>query len=77
LSTDDSVKDLIRAPFYRRLANFALDIKSKVRDYANQKNLAIQLRIGMNVGPIAAGVIGKTKLAYDVWGGNLCAIYRL
>lgn len=29
---------------------------------------ALQLRIGINTGPVVAGVIGKTKLQYDMWG---------
>jgi class 3 adenylate cyclase len=31
---------------------------------ANQWNL----RIGMHTGPVVAGVVGKHKFAYDIWG---------
>jgi len=27
-----------------------------------------QLRIGINTGPVVAGVVGKNKFAYDIWG---------
>jgi class 3 adenylate cyclase len=28
----------------------------------------IQLRIGLNTGPVVAGVIGHQKFSYDIWG---------
>jgi len=36
-----------------------------------------QIRIGLHRGPIAAGVIGTTKFAYDVWGDTVNVASRL
>ena len=36
-----------------------------------------QVRIGLNRGPVAAGVIGTTKFVYDVWGDTVNVASRL
>ena len=35
------------------------------------------MRIGLNRGPVAAGVIGTTKFVYDVWGDTVNVASRL
>lgn len=50
----------------------ALEILHHV-ERANARRLAMQLepwrlRIGLHTGPVMAGVVGKTKFTYDVWG---------
>jgi guanylate cyclase len=44
------------------LAAMALEM----RDYA--ATLPLELRIGLASGPVVAGVIGRKKFQYDVWG---------
>lgn len=38
---------------------------------------AWQIRIGINTGEVVAGVIGKNKFAYDVWGASVNAASRI
>ena len=38
---------------------------------------AWQIRIGLNAGPIVAGVVGVSKFAYDVWGDTVNVASRL
>jgi guanylate cyclase len=38
---------------------------------------AWQIRIGIEVGPVVAGVIGTAKFAYDVWGVAVNTASRL
>lgn len=40
-------------------------------------DLRLQARIGVHTGPIVAGVIGKHKFAYDVWGDTVNTASRM
>lgn len=51
-----------------RMANFALALLEKVKEFNELHKLNFELRIGMTYGSVIAGVIGHKKFIYDIWG---------
>lgn len=52
----------------RMLALMALDMLDAVRKQGAMGSLGFELRIGINSGPVVAGVIGRKRFLYDLWG---------
>jgi adenylate cyclase len=50
------------------LADLALDIRQSLAGLVDQRGRAVPVRIGIASGPVVAGVVGKRKFFYDVWG---------
>jgi guanylate cyclase len=50
------------------LAGLALDMRSYIKAFSGEMEDSIDFRIGINSGSLIAGVIGKNKFHYDVWG---------
>jgi len=48
--------------------DLALDMLAKVKEIEPKTHFKVQLRLGVNSGPVVAGVIGKRKFTYDLWG---------
>jgi len=60
------------------MANFSLKIKSQLAQINKHSFNNFKIRIGMNVGPVVAGVIGARKPQYDIWGNavNVASRYE-
>jgi guanylate cyclase len=50
------------------VAQMALDMLEAVREQGVMGSLGFELRIGINSGPVVAGVIGRKRFLYDLWG---------
>jgi class 3 adenylate cyclase len=57
-------------------ASMALGMMKAVRDYT-ESDREIELRIGIATGPVVAGVIGRTKFIYDIWGDTVNIASRM
>jgi adenylate cyclase len=51
-----------------RAAHMALDILEEMERFNKHRDYKLQVRIGINTGPVVAGVIGRRKFLYDLWG---------
>jgi adenylate cyclase len=52
----------------RVLALLALDLQAAMRSVDEVGHLGLELRTGINSGPVVAGVIGRKRFLYDLWG---------
>lgn len=51
-----------------KLADMALRMLSETQEFSAERGLDLSLRVGINSGVVVAGVIGKNKFIYDLWG---------
>ena len=54
------------------LMDFSMDLLDKLTQFnAEIFNFDFKMKIGFNMGPVTSGVIGTTKLLYDIWGDTV------
>jgi len=59
------------------ITRFAIDMLAAVKQYHGMKGEPVRLRIGINTGPLVAGVIGRQKFIYDLWGDAVNVASRM
>lgn len=52
----------------QHIAAFAMDTLSCIETFSNESPYQVQLRMGIHTGTVAAGVVGKKRFSYDLWG---------
>jgi adenylate cyclase len=54
-----------------RVAHLSLDMVDALKRFNERNGHALQVRIGIATGAVVAGVIGKRRYLYDVWGDTV------
>ena len=55
----------------KRTIDFGKDMLRIVRRFNQDKNTDLKIRLGVNTGSVVAGIVGKDKFIYDLWGDTV------
>ena len=66
-----------RANHAEAVAEMALEMLPALASLNRERGTNLALRIGINSGPVVAGVIGRRKFTYDLWGATVNLAHRM
>uniref|UniRef100_A0A1I8N659 adenylate cyclase n=1 Tax=Musca domestica TaxID=7370 RepID=A0A1I8N659_MUSDO len=69
--------DLVNYKHVTAMAEYALQLFDKIEEVNMHSFNNFRMRIGINIGPVVAGVIGARKPQYDIWGNAVNVASRM
>lgn len=66
-----------RVDHAKRAVDFAIELRTIVERFNRDNQSELGLRVGIASGPLTAGIVGKSKFVYDMWGETVNLAYRV
>ena len=66
-----------RSDHAQRVADMAVSLQDEIPILGRENACPFELRVGIDSGPLVAGVIGTKKFSYDLWGDTVNTASRM
>ncbi|CAM4453738.1 adenylate/guanylate cyclase domain-containing protein [Mycobacterium basiliense] len=60
-----------------RTVDFALEMRRIIERFNHQSGHELGLRAGINTGNVTSGLVGRSSVAYDMWGAAVSLAYQM